>query len=385
MHRILRATALAGSMALIASTALAAPNPEQTQPDASANWQQRQGGQGGSDSEGAQGRQSQGSNAAARMGAPQGFNQQDQNESNWQQQQQQFQRQIFSRQQQGSQQQATASNIQFDSQVQLERGLSASDRKAVAQAAGLLLMHVNNAREAIDNNSTDSASQHVDKALTLARIIEENAPVYRVETSISSGNNQYQSSDRIHSSIVPVYTELERWTLLGPIAKAKSQGTSESKEQSGVQQVDNPVVQSVQLSSASVELDAAFARRALQKAKEELQSDSPENADQALGSIQRGVYLSYAAANMPLVKAHENLVLARAYATQGQTQEAQATLQAAKNALEVYQRDAGPSRSKDVESVKREIDQLTNSVQKSGGQVAQRLESVEERVTSWIS
>jgi hypothetical protein len=307
---------------------------------------------------------------------------------NWQQQQQQFQRQLSRQQQQGNQQQAqaTASNIEFDSQVQLERGVSAQDRKAVAQTAGLLLMHVNNAREAIDNNNTEAASQNLDKALTLARIIEENAPVYRIETSISSGNNRYQSSDTVRSSIVPVYTELERWTLVGPIAKAKNQGTTKTSEgNDGVQQISDPIVRSVQLSTASVELDAALARRSLQTAKEELQSNSPENADQALASIQRGVYLSYAATNMPLVKAHENLVLARAYATQGQTQEAQATLQAAKNALEVYQRDVGPSRSKDIESVKREIDQLTNSVRKNDGQVAQQLQSVEEKVTSWIS
>jgi hypothetical protein len=112
-----------------------------------------------------------------------------------------------------------------------------------------------------------------------------------------------------------------------------------------------PVAAGVELHHTHIMFDASAAKEHLQAAKRALSNDKNEVADAALVAVQRGVNFAYTEVDLPLLRARENLMLAKSQVQAGQAQEARMTLEAAAHALEQYAQQGQQTAQKSQQAV----------------------------------
>ncbi len=78
--------------------------------------------------------------------------------------------------------------ISSEVKVAAGRQLTNKEKQALSVAAGRILIHVNHARNHIRHKQGKEALRQVEKALTLAKIIETTVPEYRIMSTIRGGN-----------------------------------------------------------------------------------------------------------------------------------------------------------------------------------------------------
>ena len=216
--------------------------------------------------------------------------------------QQQTQQQTPQSQAQPGQGQQQA-RITADVQVTPQGQLSEEERRALSLAAGRLLKHVHQARQAINQQQAQQAMGHIDKGLTLVQIIESAVPTYQVTARIQAGNTVYEEKDQVKQLMVPIYTELEKVTLMAPLMAAKQETSKHGRahhesmsgkpsQQSSAEQSSQPfraamtpVVTGVELHHTHIMFDVSTAKEHLQAAKRALNNDKYEVADAALVAI----------------------------------------------------------------------------------------------------
>jgi hypothetical protein len=137
-------------------------------------------------------------------------------------------------------------------------------------------------------------------------------------------------SDKLGSrATAPIYSELSSVSIVGPIEAAKANTGAPAGP---------PAVKAVAGGYTRIVLDANLARARLLAAKAELASGDLARADADLRAIQNGVVLESVSANLPLVRARENLNLAKTSAQSGNTAAAKSQMQAAQKALADFAR-----------------------------------------------
>jgi hypothetical protein len=331
----------------------------------------------------------------------QGEQQQSQQQTRTQIRQDQQQRQSQSRSGQGPQQQA---GITADVQVTSQGQLSEEERRALSLAAGRLLKHVHQARQAMNQQQKQQAMGHIDKALTLVQIIESAVPTYQVTARIEAGNTTYEEKEQVKQLMVPIYAELEKVTLMVPLMAAKqetaknggaSHGSMSGKQsqQPSAEQPSQPsrtamtpVVAGVEAHHTHIMPDVSAAEEHLQAAKQALNNNKYEVADGALAAVQRGVSFAYIEVDLPLLRARENLMLAKAQVQAGQVQDARINLEAAAQALERYGQRADKSRASQVQSLQKEIQNYAQQLPpqtQQGQQAPQQNQQVVEQINEW--
>ena len=270
----------------------------------------------------------------------------------------------------GQQQQA---RITADVQVTPQGQLSEEERRALSLAAGRLLKHVHQARQVINQQQSQQAMSHTDKGLTLVQIIESAVPTYQVTARIQAGTTVYEEKEQVKQLVVPIYTELEKVTLMAPLMAAKQEAAKHGRanhesmsgkpsQQSPAEQSSQPsraamtpVVAEVELHHTHIMFDVSAANEHLQAAKQALNNDKYKAADGALAAVQRGVNFAYVEVELPLLRARENLMLAKSQVQAGQVQDARMTLEAAAQALEQYAQRADKARASQVQNLQKEI------------------------------
>jgi hypothetical protein len=302
----------------------------------------------------------------------------------------------------GQQQQAS---ITADVQVSPQGQLSEAERRTLSLAAGRLLKHVHQARQAINQQQTQQAIGHIDKGLTLVQIIENAVPTYQVTARIQSGNTVYEEKEQVKQLMVPTYAELEKVTLMAPLMAAKQeaaqnggaahgsmagkqsqQSSSEQSSQQPSRSPMTPVVAGVELHHTHIMFDVSAAKEHLQAAKQALNNEKYKAADGALAAVQRGVNFAYVEVELPLLRARENLMLAKSQIQAGQGQDARMTLEAAAQALEQYAQRADKARASQVQNLQKEIQnyaqQLPQQAQQ-GQQTQQKNQQAVEQINEW--
>lgn len=199
---------------------------------------------------------------------------------------------------QGQQQASITSDVQVTSQGEL----SEEERRSLSLAAGRLLKHVHQARQAIHQQQKQQAMGHIDKGLTLAQIIESAVPIHEVTARIQAGDMTYEDKERVKQLIVPIYTELEKVTLMAPLRAAKqeaaknggsarelspgkpSQQSPSARPSQPSQPAMTPVVAGVEVHHTHIMLDVSAAKEHLRAAKQALNNDKDEAADGALAA-----------------------------------------------------------------------------------------------------
>jgi len=280
-----------------------------------------------------------------------------------------------------------ASRISSAVDVQPTGALTDAEVSQLSLAAGRVLKHIAQARDAIQEEAPDKASTHIDQGLKLLAIIKSVLPHYKVKTQIKSGEHAYSDEDEVRPRYVALYDELERRDIISPIAQAKKESQLESeKHPSAAGSSKHPptplAVSHVDVNHTSAKLDIVLAGTMLGRAKGLLNDAKLKEADQALLAVQtRGVLFEYEEVDLPLEEAADNLKLAEMEMQEGRADEAKAALHVAIDQLKRYEKLVGDHRSTEVKMMHQEITKLTKELEggplteseqkKLAGQIAQ--------------
>jgi len=261
--------------------------------------------------------------------------------------------------------------------------LTEEESKAVSVAAGRILKHVNDARVALEEKKTKAALEHIEKGLTLVRIIEQAVPPVKVKADIQAGDISYHHEEEEQQGIIPIYEELDQVEVVGPATRAKQ----EKSQTSGEKHSQPSVVSYAGIEFTSLDLDLPLAKRNLGRAKKALEDKKPDDAAMALLDVQtRGVLFSLVEEHLPLREAADNLKLAEYEFKYGQATEAKASLKVASDALKDYEKIAGELRAKDVKKLHLEIDDLSGKLDQQTDRegVVKKMASWWDRVAKWL-
>lgn len=270
----------------------------------------------------------------------------------------------------------------------------------VSKEAVHALRLTDQARQALINKDQNRASTDVDQALSLLNQVEQKMPVNK--------------NDNTH--VVPIFAELEQTSFLQPVltAKGQSQGqqsaanngaksnSSSSNSQSAsnsqqssssganaLPQSDQPpgnapeVVKGVEGGFSYIALDVDAAREHLQAAKQALKNNDAGKADLELARAQESVDTGTIATNMPLVRARENLSLARSDVNSSSYSQAKADLTAAANALKDYAKDTQAPHAQDASKLSGQIQSAASSIQSSHTASSQKIDNWWNQLANW--
>ena len=242
-------------------------------------------------------------------------------------------------------------------------------RTQQSRAAAKMLEHTAHARQAIRSKSRQRAMTHVNEALQAAGKIQTTA------------------------KMIPIYTEFEEVSVIGPLqaSRTQTQAPTEASREAAEQpaasaQRSGEVVRDVEGDFTSVAVDMSQARRHLDAAKTALQSDDLAQADRALQAVQNSVSMESVEADLPLVKARQNLAMALMQARQGQVSNAQAPLREAVNALESYRQMPGAAHTTEAAQLSKDINNFVSTMQqKTQTQTTDQIQQWWNQVADWTS
>jgi hypothetical protein len=219
-------------------------------------------------------------------------------------------------------------------------------------AAGVL-QQTNLARQAISAHEKSAALDHVRQGLTLTTQIQ-------------------QASGPERPLLVAVSKEIDTTTTYRPVKHRKSDemNADRLKKNTSVREVEGTVTTS--------KLDVTSAADHLQTAQSALERDDWTAADSALAAIPGTMVQSSGNTYMPLMKAKENLQLARARVLDGKPKDAAAPLRAAAEALADWERQAPGPHTQEAESMRQSMLAYANNIHKDHADAV-------ERITSWLT
>lgn len=228
-----------------------------------------------------------------------------------------------------------------------------NSRARLSNEVSLLLYDTSQARMALKNDQRGQAAQDVHRALM--------------------AGNQITSH-----RLVPLYSELDEYSVIGPIAASRSAegGNQNRPEALAVRQVSGQFTMA--------ELDPALARTHLQAAQQALASGNVQLAGEALKGVEDSVILVSVGSDLPLVRARDNLVLARMDVRHGQYEKAHLDLDAACHALAAYARGGGAF-SGQAETLRTQIQKYNQSIQTDHAQAAANIESWWNQTAGWTT
>lgn len=233
--------------------------------------------------------------------------------------------------------------------------LTNEEFRAVSIAAGRVLKHTAQAMEALVDEKKDEALKHIDKGLTLLRIIENAVPHRKIEAEIKSGDITYKDEDEVSQRLVPVFDELDDIEIINPVVQAKKEKKASV--------TDTLVVTLAGIDYTAMKLDTSLARRLLERAKKNINKGKLGDSISDLRTIQvNGVIFEFDEVDLPLERAADNLKLAERELKQNNNPAgSRAALSAASNALREYEK-LTVDHHKEVRDLNREIDKLSKTI-----------------------
>jgi len=218
--------------------------------------------------------------------------------------------------------------------------------------AALLLEHTQQARRAIVAGDGETARNRVDQALSQASEI------------------QARASSPVKPLLVPIAAEVERTSHTGPL-KRKGWGFDK--------QTSVHVTEDVQ----RVSLNVTLAADKLRAAKRLLDQDDLASADSELAAVETAVVTQSVTQDVPLAKARENLILARARLLKGKPRNAVTPLKEAAKALRQQELREPDQRLPDITALRREVEALSGSIRNKPPDALDKLNLWIEMIDQW--
>ncbi|MEC4675529.1 MAG: hypothetical protein VST72_01215 [Nitrospirota bacterium] len=269
----------------------------------------------------------------------------------------------------------TTPRITTRTEVHSVAELTDEESQAISIAAGRVLKHTAQAMEALGEEKKDDALKHIDKGLTLLRIIKNAAPHYKVDVEIRSGDITYKDEDEVSQKLVPVFDELDDIEIINPVIQEKKGRKSSA--------TDAPVVTFAGIDYTTMNLNTYVAANMLRRAKKNINDDKTGDAISDLRTIQvDGVVFEFDEVDLPLERAADNLKLAeQELKRKDRHDEARTALNAASDELGKYEKATGDHRSEEVRGLNREIDKLAKQI--SPEMSATEKEKAASKISGW--
>ena len=197
--------------------------------------------------------------------------------------------------------------------------LTDAEAQSLSQAAGLLLWHVDNAREKLfavieaeeefNNLETvelEELKQYVKTQLTQAQllidIVNSASPSYSIQTTFSAGDLDYDLDTVVQPVIIPIYEELLNFKVLQRIQDVK-QSAAIKAATAGIplELIDS------QLDYTKADIDIQTTQLLLDRALDNFTKDQLAQSDNDLKDIQLAVNFKFIDNHVSLLKARQEL------------------------------------------------------------------------------
>ena len=225
--------------------------------------------------------------------------------------------------------------------LQAQTKSPSTSKARLSNEASDMLNATGEARAGIQARDKQDAIFHIDHALALA-------------TVLVASNRQF----------ISLYDEWENYSVIGPLMRNRN-------------------VQDASAAYTSVALNAQADKTQLEAAQQAVNKGQFQKADAALAAIQDGVVVTTVAGDLPLLRARENMVLARRASDREHYNEAHAALQASTNALSEYANGQGPH-SADALALRSEIDTYNQNIEQTHADASTKIEEWWDRMTDWV-
>jgi hypothetical protein len=245
--------------------------------------------------------------------------------------------------------------VPLQAQTQGKNGTPTTNTKArLSNEASDLLNATNQARVAVQARNRQDAIFHIDHALAQAMLLN--------------------ASDRQY---IPLYDEWESYSVIGPPNNSRINPNATPVRR-------NEIVEEASREYTSAALDVRAAKDHLQAAQQAVNKGAFREADAALAAVQDGVAVSSVAADLPLLRARENMVLARNAADRDQYHQAHAALLAACEALGQYSNEQNPHAA-EARALREEIDTYNQTIEQNHADATMKIEDWWDRLADWVA
>lgn len=237
--------------------------------------------------------------------------------------------------------------------------------KETASRLGLdMLNQTNHARTAIANKNKQKALNDINTAM----------------------NDLKKARNDTQSKIIPLYQEFASISVVAPVRAEqtkKAENANSSANNTNSNKMTPETVHQVTGSYSVMEIDTDGATAHLNAAKTALNSGNWNAADQDLAALQDGVAFASYKSDMPLVRAQENLIIARRNARDNNYREAHAALASSAKALAAYEQEGGPHAS-DAKNLEQQIQSYDQHIMKSHSDAVSKIDSWWNTASNWL-
>lgn len=260
--------------------------------------------------------------------------------------------------------------------TQSGRDISPADEAVISSSANRVLRHIALAREALHRKDADAAKQNLRQADVLLSIIENTVPTTLVKDRIWTADNklQYENSEEIGPSDVPIYATLEEQADFDPVKlpgagrtqgqdQAKSNRIAKAKAAAGRTELE---ADDAALYYEEMDLPLDATRHFVAAAQTDLGRNQLMEADQNLRAAQDGVEFVSVYVPEPLVSARLNLQRAHEHFAAGQVADAKADVGRAIKQLTRVEQEAGPETRSNVQKLLSDAQSLQSRIDQGG-------------------
>jgi hypothetical protein len=256
---------------------------------------------------------------------------------------------------------------------------SGDEWRALSLSASRILKHVDQALDALADKQTNAAAANIDKGLTLVKLVEGVLPPTVVKTTITGGGVTYEDEDQIKATFVPIYREYDDVDIVSPVTAQKQKAAAVPPAKGAATASKTaPEYTYAGFDYTGIKLNLRLARRDLLLAQDLVKQGDAKAATAALQDIQAaGVIFEFSSTREPLARAMDNLRLAESELKNNHPNQARVALQGATDALKNYEALAGDTRSKEVQKVLKEIDEVAKNIP------SHTSESFSKKISEW--
>lgn len=233
---------------------------------------------------------------------------------------------------------------------------NAGPKEAASRLGFDMLKNTNNARTAIANKNKQEALNDINAA---------------------TNDLQKARSDQ-NSKIIPLYQEFASVSVIAPVKAEQKKNAANSKSAN----VPDTVHQ-VSGSYSVMEVDTDGATAHLNAAKKALNNGDWNTADRDLAAVQDGVVFASYKSDMPLVRAQENLILARQDVNKGNYHAAHAALASSAKALGAYVQEGGTHAS-DAKNLQQQIQSYDQNIVNSHSNADSKINGWWNTASNWL-
>lgn len=224
-----------------------------------------------------------------------------------------------------------------------------------------LLEQVEQARHSLTANQTQTAADHLNRALA-----------YRDRLAAMP----HASGQPI---IVPLYWEFDDTSVLGRVLTTRKDGKQQPSKSAPI------TVDQAGLQYTFVGLDLNKVRSRLDAAKSALSNNNPQAAASSLSRIGDELVVMRVQAEYPLLAARENLGLAELAIKSGRYKEAAAALKEASTTLDQYASGKSAHRPHEAKSLSKRIDSLSKTITQDHTGTGSKVDGWWNEVNGWFT